>query len=123
MRVVIDDEGHQLLQEKMVELRRERRDELGAVLFFVSGEASCRPDLNHVRMFHGGDTYGAQSMAYYSPLLKASVAVASNVEIEKPSSSPQVAYVNCLAWAALLQIEDTAHAYSIRHMCGKRPSV
>lgn len=72
---------------------------------------------------HGGDTYGAQSMAYYSPLLKASVAVASNVEIEKPSSSPQVAYVNCLAWAVLLQIEDTAHAYSIRHMCGKRPSV
>ena len=62
-------------------------------------------------------------MAYYSPLLKASVAVASNVEIEKPYSSPQVAYVNCLAWAALLQIEDTAHAYSIRHMCGKRPSV
>ena len=52
MRVVIDDEGDQLLQEKMVELRRERRDELGAVLFFVSGEASCRPDLNHVRMFH-----------------------------------------------------------------------
>ena len=283
MRVVIDDEGHQLLQEKMVEFRRERRDELGAVLFFVSGEASCRPDLDHVRMFrgllwivstkvftlspvqysstnfvllgmivahladglpldetdqayylpahlkgqlhfgqngqlasewsdvkfydltagaeagmdwsdkpgiflgwgasdlaasvpavadivyeiygaqtvtkqvdemltfhhdlawgyeyglatmdqrplgktiptygHGGDTYGAQSMAYYSPLLKASVAVASNVEIEKPSSSPQVAYVNCLAWAALLQIEDTAHAYSIRQMCGKRPSV
>ena len=63
---------------------------------------------------HGGDTYGAESEAQYAPLLKASVVVASNVEIDH---SPQTAYVRCMAWFALLKIEDPDADYPIRETC------
>ncbi|CAH0366129.1 unnamed protein product [Pelagomonas calceolata] len=62
---------------------------------------------------HGGDTYGAESQAHYSPVLKASVVVASNVEIPHES---QTKYVNCMAWAALVKTM-TPLAHSIRESC------
>ena len=67
---------------------------------------------------HGGDTYGAESEAHYSPLLKSSVVVASNVEIP---DAEQTAYVRCMAWFALLEINDPCETcrgdYPIRETC------
>ena len=64
---------------------------------------------------HGGNTYGAQSEAHYSPVLKASFVVASNVELPYPS--PQVSYVNCMATIALIQMMDPDHDHPIRESC------
>ena len=64
---------------------------------------------------HGGNTYGAQSEAHYSPALEASFVVASNVEFPYPS--PQVSYVTCMATIALIQIKDPYGDHPIRESC------
>ena len=48
---------------------------------------------------HGGNTYGAQSAAYYFPDLGASLVVAANNELKGPEyhEDIQVSYVYCLA--------------------------
>ena len=68
----------------------------------IATESRGSPELPYYG--HGGNTYGAQSDAFYFPTLGASLVVAANNELSGPEGrgNPQVSYVWCLAMFAAI---------------------